>query len=334
MSFAGPGIVIGNAGDAYYNSEGRVLLRDFLEMDRAPLKIHGWSIDEEMRDQVESVNLHMSEDEKAQLAMLLTRLDVPGFPLGRVLAKALTSHRWAFVSKPPVPTSNNEPNLDLSMRYTHIQIASRINQRINISYYSYLKMPSTHKVGLVIHELISSLLKPECKSSNDCFQDAAKARHLVRTIFSQSSDPSSEAFREILLSDLNMALLLDNVSSSEVQIKKGDFVAFNLKSNPSGISDFYLSPSSLPLSLDEIENFCRKLTEKKRLYSINVSIIRNSIEIEPESYPMKNPYQAGITLDGLKAKSRYQVLRNFNLSNHLTDPVQCTKHLELIQFFD
>lgn len=183
-SFAGPGIVVGNSGDGYLTEEGRVLLRDFVESGIDP---HiGYLSYEKLKLELPEVKttLSLSNEEERALRIYLAKAQVLAPPLGRILQEVIKSHYWRFTNYPLEKIRDLAELIETPPTYSLIQIANRRDRTVYIHRDSWEMMPKEHKVGLVIHEAFSSLLKPICLAPGECKQEARRARELTSVLFS------------------------------------------------------------------------------------------------------------------------------------------------------
>lgn len=183
-SFAGPGIVVGNSGDGYLTEDGQVLLRDFVESGIDP-HVGYLSYEKLSLDLPEvKTTLSLSNEEEKALKIYLTKAQVLAPPLGRILQEVITNHYWRFTNYPLEKIRDLTELIETPPNYSLIQIANRRDRTIYIHRDSWKMMSNEHKIGLVIHEAFSSLLKPICLAPGECKQEARRARELTSVLFS------------------------------------------------------------------------------------------------------------------------------------------------------
>lgn len=216
-SVAGPGIVIGNSGDGYLNSDGRVLLRDLVEVGLTENAFIGYASDPFIKRHVIQQRIGLGSYNQDALIFKLSGIQKYAPALGDLLLKAIGMHQWRFISSPLSPLPHDERLIEVPSDYKPVQIANRLNRSIYVHKAMWDRMPEKHQIALVVHEAVSSLLKPQCSEEGGCFQSARRARELVGLLFSPYPERQSELIRSMALEYLDMDEdLLGNIQREDL----------------------------------------------------------------------------------------------------------------------
>lgn len=184
LCFSGPSfasIFVGNGGEGVV-LEGQVYLRDLYDNHiHLDAKV-GPQINQEIQKRVKKspvLKLGVSED---LLARKLTDLNYMSPRLGLYVLAAMDVYEWVFVDHQLAPIQGDGTPFS---EIEYIPLANRYLNTIRLQRQSWEKVPPVHRVALVIHEVLYSLMEPICSADGLCSQSAAYTRELVAWSFSR-----------------------------------------------------------------------------------------------------------------------------------------------------
>lgn len=176
-------VVIGNAGEGYRLS-GQIFLRDFVENNVYLKPYFGKKIKTEYIQEREVKLLNDLSLNSALVNQKLNDLDsiYPG--LAKVLVKVMGMYSWELISDPLalLPDDGRIIEVPYSER---IQLANRSLLTIKLQKEYWQQLSPENRVGLFMHELIFSLVKPAQINAQSglVYQSARLARQIVGAIF-------------------------------------------------------------------------------------------------------------------------------------------------------
>lgn len=179
----GNGFVVGNGGDGY-EVEEQVLLRDLLEAGISEPEI-GFISQKHHLDRIQNHPWRLDFDADL-LSRKISDLNtlVPLF--GDAVLESLLAHELLPLQTKLARLNEGENLLDLPSEHL-IQIANRLGAVIRIHQPSWNRMPQSHRVALLIHEALYSLVRLNCmaigESEFTCLPDTRKVREITGRLF-------------------------------------------------------------------------------------------------------------------------------------------------------
>lgn len=188
------GIRIGNGGDGICKDKtdketkchSKILyVRDLYDANLHLNPAIGSEIDPYIQREVdESPVVSNLQLDKNLLARKLTDLEHFHLHFGHIVLAAINAYHWQLVDNPLEKLADDAP-IEQRPESWRVQLANRFQNTIRVYSDDYALLPEIHKVAMVIHEGIFSLLNPQCRKGI-CVQHAYMAREITANAFRNS----------------------------------------------------------------------------------------------------------------------------------------------------
>lgn len=156
------GNFVGNGGEVVVNPAGAVFLRDFFEYGIVNPSFET-EIDPEIWRRISaSSSPILKEVPQELLAAKLTELNKVRPLFGFMILAIIENYQWIFQDIALVSIDETLPYLALPPGHTRKTVANRYWSMIQISRELWTGLHPTHRLGLIIHEAIYSLISPQC----------------------------------------------------------------------------------------------------------------------------------------------------------------------------
>lgn len=192
-------VVIGNAGEGYRLS-GQIFLRDFVENNVYLKPYFGKKINTEY---IQERDVKLLNDLRLNSTLVNQKLNdldsiYPG--LAKVLVKVMGMYSWELISDPLALLPDDGRIIDIPYS-ERIQLANRSLLTVKLQKEYWLQLTPENRVGLFMHELIFSLVKPEQISAQSTlfYQSARLVRQIVGAIFSEETYLDSQVKNSVLV---------------------------------------------------------------------------------------------------------------------------------------
>lgn len=214
QAFASGGSIIGNGGDGYFIPDIRaVWLRDLVDAGLEHSAWIGAKRDPEIEKFIYGPNFRTDVDidfRRDLLVRKLTDIQLAAPPLGRILAQAIRLYQWQMVHH-PLEFVNDGVMLKMPPNSVRVQIGNRLLKTIRYDDDQFAMMPDEHRIAFIIHEVVYSLLKPQCLGQSGlCRQFSILAREIVGHMFSDNADGK---MTPILQADLQALSVPEDMNS-------------------------------------------------------------------------------------------------------------------------
>lgn len=198
------GNFVGNGGQAY-EVDGQLVPRDLFEQKLHRDAYIGSSEDPEIRKGVDCLILPAELGFDAQLlARKLTDINLAVPKLGECLLMSLLKYSW-LVSEAPLPRTHEGDNLLTTDTMAPIvQIVNRIQNKLHIHRSSWARLSPIHRIALMIHESVYSLLKVTEVSDDTYQQYGPLARQIAGSFFDPNTMKNSGRVFEHVKNDLEI----------------------------------------------------------------------------------------------------------------------------------
>jgi|GEM_PF-3929541 len=188
------GIRIGNGGDGICKGKTDketkcyskiVYVRDLYDANLHLNPAVGNEIDPYIQREVDQSSVVSTlQLDKNLLARKLTDLEHFHLHFGHIVLAAINAYQWQLVENPLEKLADDAP-IEQRPESWRVQLANRFQNTIRVYSDDYALLPEIHKVALVIHEGIFSLLSPQCRKGI-CTQHAYMAREITANAFRDS----------------------------------------------------------------------------------------------------------------------------------------------------
>lgn len=242
---------------------------------------------------------------------------VPG--MGDILAATINFHSWTLVNETLVLQADDAPLLKVA-HAQRVQAANRTLFNIRLQAGVWKSLTSRHRIALVFHEVIFSLLKITCTNSSctQFKQSSRLAREITGLLFSENTFKADSEIKK-----LNSLIQLSFYTAHPApEIGTPQFKVRVTISNNSTINIRIDKPDDQDLT-DYIYTMCREyynLIDVKQNWTMSVFIIRRDWNLEKFSYPTEYGVEYGIAIKEF-SKNAGTVVNGFN--SYLT----CEKRL-------
>lgn len=240
---------LGNRGEGVALEE-KVYLRDLYVYDLHKNPFVGKDIHAQIGERLRSFDrVPLTPPQWSLLARKISDVERAAPCMGKVLTDALFQFAWSL-DELPFPLVDEREELRPVPSHMRVTVAARYLSMIHIYRPAWDKMPDEHKVALLIHELIYSLVSPTHRpghgAGSPSYQNVAVVRALVAKFFTRP-ELSSRVDIEVLTRQLALprsAWSCETLSSYSVS---GSFA-------PSIVSSIALSETALE---KDLRPFCQ-----------------------------------------------------------------------------
>lgn len=198
------GNFVGNGGQAY-EVDGQLVPRDLFELGLHHDAYFGNSEDSDIRKGVESLILPAELNfNKQLLSRKLSDVNHVVPKLGDCLLMSLLKYSW-LVSEAPLPRTHEGDNLlTIDTMSPIVQIVNRIQNKLHIHRSSWARLNEQHRIALMIHESVYSLLKVTEVSEDAYQQYGPLARQIAGSFFDKKMMENSGRVFEHVKRDLEI----------------------------------------------------------------------------------------------------------------------------------
>lgn len=255
---AEPGIFIGNSGDGVLLNK-KIYLYDLYESDLHLKPYFGDTVSVRIQQHAYLTaslkSLGINED---LLLKKLTDAEKLKNGLGVYLMQVISRYQWIFtgLTLPLLPDKAPVGYIE------RLSLARRVHGSIFIDSERFNQMDAQNKVALIVHEAVSSLLRPVCEDGI-CEQKNLSSRLLTARLFNAHSfncEAQCLGYDEDLLAiDPQIVGVLETRIVADVKIPQGIMSSFDLRLKPLNV----VWSSQLGFR-NEISAICRKYLNLKR----------------------------------------------------------------------
>lgn len=306
-------LFLGNSGEAYQIG-GHYYLRDFVEAN-----IHEnpyFHCSQENLSLNTKFELKQKWAETLQINKVLMQqklcdLESLSPKLSSMMIKLIEFHQWELVDQELglLPDDGQITVIKIDKRH---QLANRSLNQIKISKRIWKLLSDENKIGLIVHEMLSSALTPLCQdNSNHCknyYQSSRIARNLTSSLFMKKTYLEVNELEKLDI-QLNQALNTNDKNS----FLKVDSDFFNIKvySENGEIIAQYSHPK-----LESIESFiadsCQKIALFKNSISVSYSLRKSAaLSVELISFPTTYSIEYGTKINFFSNVLMGKVLSNY-----------------------
>ena len=197
------GHFVGNGGQAI-DIDGELVPRDLFELHLHREPYFGPTADPAVLMRLASFSLlsglHVPED---LMAIKLTDLSSVSRGLGDCFLRALERYDWQFVTEPLPRTNECDPYIQLASGVPWVQVANRLRETIFVHQPSWERLSPQHKVAILIHEAVYSLLMPTAVDGKSFQQVGPEARLIAGNAFNAEVFGTDSSGRELFADSLN-----------------------------------------------------------------------------------------------------------------------------------
>ncbi|MBL7542740.1 MAG: hypothetical protein JNL11_02940 [Bdellovibrionaceae bacterium] len=179
-------LFIGNGGEVY-KINNQYYVRDLVEAE-AHLQPH-FNCSVGSLAGLDLDKLNILEIDSQLLGRKLCDFDTVAPGMGKLIIETINFHSWTMVSEELVLQVDDAPLLTLKQA-ERIQAANRTLFNIRIQKNVWHKLAPAHRIALIIHEMVFSLLKISCVNESLCIhykQSSRVAREITGGLFSAAT---------------------------------------------------------------------------------------------------------------------------------------------------
>lgn len=286
--------VVGNGGEGICTQfdlnddalcePGFFAVRDLFETEVKPE--FGSGASSEISRLVDQMKFGRLEVPRSLLVRKLTDLDGMQLYFGHIVAEAILKFEWVATDRKLAVIPNDMIVYDPST-YKRVQIANRLNSAIIISVPAFKLLTAEHKVALIIHEAIFSLLAP-VRANDQEDQSALSARDITAALFRKSGGRFrlSGAQKNLIPFLKNNDFVPEAATSCSLR-EEGYALRKVATQNPGDANQAsrfvaYSSDSKLE---KEVEEFCHSgWDDNKSGIQVHVDAVRKPYSFDEEAY--------------------------------------------------
>jgi hypothetical protein len=221
-------LFIGNGGEVFLK-DNEYYLRDLVEANSHLSPAFNCQTNSHYLDKIDSQFVEKLNLDKSLLAQKLCDMDSLIPNLSKILITAINAHSWSLITDELGLLPDDGPLL--SSDVTRLQAANRTLYNIRIQQQIWNKINPKHKIALILHEVIFSLLKfnctnPECSLHQQPARIARQITGLAFNIHTLNSDLEKNKLAALISYSLNSYTELLKTSEYDLKIR-ASFIANN-----------------------------------------------------------------------------------------------------------
>lgn len=277
-------LFIGNGGELF-EIDSKLVLRDFAEYNL--FNQPHFECNDKSFPSVNKIDLIFFSKlriSKELLSQKLCDIQLISPKLELVIAGLINHHSWVLVDQELGLLPDDSPLFELKSR-KRLQLANRTLSTIRINKDLWFQLDESQKIGLIIHEMIYSLLKPFCidQECNYKKQPARIARQITAMLFNKYTY-SQLTEKENVKRSITQYLEIDDIANFTSEY---NFKITTSLIDQKGQAIYQLSTSEISELNEHINHVCNLITtkesEEKKL-KVHVSLYSKVFSISSFSY--------------------------------------------------